>query len=86
MYSALRAEVEDPTDMVNSTTGLRETAMNTDLVMKLKIADKLLLCGQALSHCVNYTMSDLANYFEDKSKLFVLKDGKIRLIYSFRYL
>jgi hypothetical protein len=40
MYSALAAEVEDPTD---PTTG-----MDFDLLAELKIADKILVCGQAL--------------------------------------
>jgi nicotinamidase/pyrazinamidase len=33
------------------------------------------LCGQALSHCVNYTLRDIAAHFVDKSRLFLLKDG-----------
>ena len=43
MYSILAAEVEDPTD---PTTG-----MDWDLLAELKIADKILVCGQAL-RCV----------------------------------
>ena len=33
--------------------------------LKLKIADKLLVCGQALSHCVNFTCRDLVAHFDD---------------------
>jgi nicotinamidase-related amidase len=47
MYSAIHAEVEDPMD---HTTGLNEP-----LIQSLRIADRLLVCGQASSHSVNYT-------------------------------
>jgi nicotinamidase-related amidase len=43
MYSILAAEVEDQTD---PTTG-----MDWDLLAELKIADKILVCGQALRYC-----------------------------------
>ena len=42
MYSALAAEVEDPTDP--------RTGMDWDLLAELKIADKILVCGQALRY------------------------------------
>jgi nicotinamidase-related amidase len=34
--------------------------LNTELVEKLKGFDRVLICGQALSHCVNFTTRDLA--------------------------
>eukprot|EP00600_Ochromonadales_sp_CCMP1393_P010544 CAMPEP_0175007414 /NCGR_PEP_ID=MMETSP0005-20121125/6394_1 /TAXON_ID=420556 /ORGANISM="Ochromonas sp., Strain CCMP1393" /LENGTH=945 /DNA_ID=CAMNT_0016262845 /DNA_START=27 /DNA_END=2864 /DNA_ORIENTATION=+ len=68
MYSALQAEVEDPTD--------QSTALNTELLSMLKISDKLLICGQAMSHCVNYTTRDLiTNWDKDPSSLVLLTDG-----------
>ena len=33
--------------------------MNTSLVEALERADKVVICGEALSHCVNYTVRDL---------------------------
>ena len=47
MYSAIEAEVPIPTDP--------NTQTNTGLIAKLKLASKLLICGQAKSHTVNYT-------------------------------
>ncbi|ETP44960.1 hypothetical protein F442_08535 [Phytophthora nicotianae P10297] len=52
-YSALKAEFElsyDPT-----------TSLNQALVDTLKLADKVVVCGEAISHCVNYTVRDLAD-------------------------
>ena len=42
MYSILAAEVEDQTDP--------STGMDWDLLAELKIADKILICGQALRY------------------------------------
>jgi nicotinamidase/pyrazinamidase len=36
---------------------------------------QIVVCGQALSHCGNYTLRDIADHFVDKSRLFLLKDG-----------
>jgi nicotinamidase-related amidase len=49
MYSALAADVPIS----------RETAMNTELRTSLLSCRTLLVCGQALSHCVNYTVRDI---------------------------
>ena len=67
------------------------------LLMLLVIADdaidssdaggyKLLVCGQALSHCVNYTMRDIMYHWDDAmSDLVLLKDGAIRCLPFYRY-
>lgn len=34
-------------------------SLNQNLVNVLKHADKVVICGEALSHCVNYTVRDL---------------------------
>ncbi|KAF1331726.1 hypothetical protein FI667_g4179, partial [Globisporangium splendens] len=52
-YSALRAEFELPHDPA--------TSLNQNLVNVLKHADKVVICGEALSHCVNYTVRDLVD-------------------------
>lgn len=49
MYSALEAEV--PVS--------KETSFNQELQDSLLKSDKLLVCGQAMSHCVNYTLRDI---------------------------
>jgi len=71
MYSALKAEVEDPKDP--------RTALNEELLVKLKIADRVIICGQALSHCVNYTVRDILNFWHHDlvSKLVLVEDGKL---------
>ncbi|MBM75026.1 MAG: hypothetical protein CMK59_06480 [Proteobacteria bacterium] len=67
MYSALAAEVplqDDPT-----------TSMNLELLKKLNTADNILICGEAKSHCVNYTMRDLAAHWtKEQSALVLLSD------------
>merc|ERR1719265_971847 len=51
MFSALKAEVVLPDDP--------STSMNMELVKKLKGHSKVICCGEAKSHCVNYTVRDL---------------------------
>lgn len=58
-YSALRAEylVEDDDS----------TKLNTELIGKLKAAKRVVVSGEAKSHCVNYTVRDLvANWPADR--------------------
>ena len=68
LYSILEAEVEDPEDPT--------TAFDTDLFSQLKIADRILICGQASSHCVKFTIQDLRRYWpeDNLNKLMLLKD------------
>jgi nicotinamidase/pyrazinamidase len=56
MYSALRAEVPVPCD--------DRTLLNTGLLRTLKESSQILVCGQALSHCVNFTVRDLADNYD----------------------
>mmetsp|Transcript_2433 Transcript_2433/g.3447 ORF Transcript_2433/g.3447 Transcript_2433/m.3447 type:complete len:290 (+) Transcript_2433:149-1018(+) len=58
MYSALKAEVVISNDP--------STALNIDLIKELKSYDKLFVCGQALSHCVNYTVRDLVDEMSER--------------------
>ena len=51
MYSALKAEVPVPGDPA--------TRMNTALVETLKAHRQVVICGEAKSHCVNFTTRDL---------------------------
>lgn len=51
MYSALKAEVVLPDDP--------STGMNYQLIKTLKSHSKVICCGEAKSHCVNYTVRDL---------------------------
>lgn len=53
------------------------TAFDVELFSQLRVADKLLICGQASSHCVKFTVEDLLKYWpgEDRSKLTILEDG-----------
>eukprot|EP01034_Spumella_vulgaris_P030334 gene30334-37531_t len=68
MYSAIEAEVPMKTDPT--------TTKNEELLMELKKSKRLIVCGQALSHCVNYTVRDIAADW-DKDKLrqiYVIQD------------
>ena len=64
-YSLLLADVPDPKDC--------NTQLNTELIDTLKKADVVLVAGEALSHCVCNSVTDLANNFgEDNIKKIVL--------------
>jgi nicotinamidase-related amidase len=64
-YSALRAEVADPDDP--------STALNRDLLSQLARADRIYIGGEALSHCVSWTIQDLA-YNLSGEKITLLSD------------
>ncbi len=67
MYSAIAAEIPVDDDPGTST--------NQSLLDALHTADKLLICGEAKSHCVNYTMRDIAAHWQkDLSSLILLSD------------
>jgi len=61
MYSGMKADVELPHD--------DSTKLNRKLLKRLLEADRVLVCGQALSHCVQFTTRDLvANWPREKIK------------------
>jgi nicotinamidase/pyrazinamidase len=67
MYSCLAADV--PVSP--------ETSFNAKLHNSLlKQSDKLLVCGQAMSHCVNYTVRDIVEHAskEEATKIALLTD------------
>ncbi len=69
-FSAVKAEVPDPADP--------STQVNTRLIQTLESADKILLAGEALSHCVLSTVEDIAMYFSDPQyvkKMVLLEDA-----------
>ena len=67
MYSAIAAEVPIPEDP--------STNINRQLLESLHNADKLFFCGEAKSHCVNYTMRDIAAHWQkERSALVLLND------------
>ncbi len=68
-FSAIRAEVIDPNDP--------STQPNTRLIAALKGADRVLIAGEAGSHCVANTVRDLANELGERGrieKLVLLED------------
>jgi nicotinamidase/pyrazinamidase len=67
-YSGVKADVPDPQDP--------GTNLNSKLVETLKSADEILISGEALSHCVKFTVTDIANQFSDDaiSKFVLLRD------------
>src|SRR6185295_2769952 len=64
---AVQAEVADPSDPA--------TLPNTRLIESLASAEKIIIAGEALSHCVANTVRDLARYLDgsqiEKSTLLV---------------
>ena len=67
MYSAIAADV--PLDSDPS------THINRPFLARLNQSQKLYICGQALSHCVNFTMRDvLANWSREHKNLHLLED------------
>lgn len=66
MYSALAAEVPVSTS----------TSFNSTLLDSLRQSNTLLVCGQAMSHCVNYTLRDIVENWptEERDKIFLLTD------------
>lgn len=67
-YGAFFAEVVDTKDPT--------TTLNNRLIKRFQDADIILLTGQALSHCVNRTVTQLADNFgeENIAKLVLLED------------
>lgn len=64
-YSGVQADVPDDGDP--------STKLNTALIDTLNEADEILITGEALSHCVCNTVTDVANNFgDDNIKKFVL--------------
>jgi nicotinamidase/pyrazinamidase len=67
MYSAIAAEVpveDDP-----------KTGYNELLMKRLNACDAVIICGQALSHCVNFTARDIMGRWKGaKDALIVLTD------------
>uniref|UniRef100_A0A6M3JQC8 Putative hydrolase enzyme n=1 Tax=viral metagenome TaxID=1070528 RepID=A0A6M3JQC8_9ZZZZ len=68
-YSAVQADVPDPQDP--------GTQLNARLIETLEEADEILITGEALSHCVANTITDIANNFGDDniSKFTLLTDA-----------
>ena len=66
MYSALRAEVPVPSD--------ERTLHDAALLRALSESSRILVCGQALSHCVNFTVRDLVES-PDVPEVAILRDA-----------
>lgn len=79
-YSAVQADVPDDEDPT--------TEMNYDFIKPLKMADELLLTGEALSHCLANTARDIAKGFGDKSLIskFTLLKGASSNVPGFEFM
>jgi nicotinamidase/pyrazinamidase len=74
-YSGVQADVPDDND---PTTGL-----NTALIDTLAEADEIPLTGEALSHCLAFTVRDIAkNFGADNIKKFVLLQDTCSNVYN----
>jgi len=67
-YSAVCADVPDPADP--------STMLNSRLIKTLEEADMIAVAGEALSHCLKFTVEDIANTFDEKhiQKMVLLED------------
>lgn len=67
-YGAMMAEVPDPSDP--------STALNTDFLAMLSEADVVVVAGEALSHCVKETVTQIADNIGDEhiKKFHILTD------------
>lgn len=75
-YSAVQADVPDPQDP--------GTMLNTRLIQTLQDADRILIAGEALSHCVKHSITDVANNFgEENIKKFVLLEDASSSVQGF---
>lgn len=70
MYSIFAADVPDPADPIG-------TGMNTGLVNKLNIADEIIWAGEALSHCMLWSGTDLVQEMGDEhvKKILMFEDA-----------
>lgn len=68
-YSALQAEVPDAADA--------DTQLNTALIARLDEADRIVIAGEASSHCVKATVEHLAQHLPSRrlDKLVLLTDA-----------
>lgn len=78
-YGALKAEIPDPNDP--------STQANEAILTHIIEADQVLVAGEALSHCVAHTVTDIVEHLgpEHAKKFVVLKDTT-RNIIGFRRL
>lgn len=78
-YSAVQAEVPDPSDP--------STLLNRRLIGALSDADVVIVAGEALSHCVANTVRDIAsNFGEDNIRKLVLLTDCCNSVDSFEQL
>lgn len=66
-YSALKAEVPRSDDP--------RSELNCAFINQLEKYDTIVVGGEALSHCVNFTVRDLAANVKNPKKIIVLTDG-----------
>ncbi|MFP8780524.1 cysteine hydrolase [Hydrogenophaga sp. RWCD_12] len=68
-YSALQAEVPDPAD--------DDTQLNRSLIASLDQADRIVIAGEASSHCVKATVEHLAQHLPSRrlDKLLLVTDA-----------
>lgn len=78
-YSGVQADVPDDDDP--------STKLNTRLIDTLTEADEIIITGEALSHCVANTITDIANTFgDDNVKKFVLLEDTSSNVATFEAL
>ena len=51
-----------------------ERTVNTGLIRALRESSRVLVCGQALSHCVNFTVRDMVEIYKDLGSITIMRD------------
>lgn len=78
-YSVVKADVPDPTDP--------GTNINTGFIQRLESADKILVAGEASSHCVRNSVCDIVEEFgEEHAQKFVILEDAMSPVPGFEYL
>jgi nicotinamidase-related amidase len=76
-YSAIKAEVIDPKDPVN-------TGLNTKMIERIVKADRVIWTGLASSHCLNYTFRDTVEETgDDLVKKFIIFEDCTKAVTGF---
>ena len=78
-YSVVKADVPDPADP--------STNINTGFIKRLEEADRILVAGEAGSHCVRFSVTDIINEFgQENAKKFVILEDAMNAVPGFESL
>ncbi len=77
-FGAFRANVEIP--------NVPATQLNQDITKDLNVYDKVILCGEASSHCLANTLKQVMDYFPDLAKKFIILEDCMSPVPGFEHI